>query len=194
MASVYSLTEDQRAILDTVRRFCKEEVAPRAATLDANKDPLDCFSWEIIEKSHELGIRTMTLEEKWGGLGMDALTTAMVVEELGVADLGTSVVLAQTFKIAQIMRHDRTGQRLGQAHLVSGAVRLERRKGRGRLEAERVKAVHFQRQPRKLVPGDGADRPQEDHAGRGDLLSAQARPPRFHHRPRARQDGRASRQ
>ena len=104
MASVYSLTEDQRAILDTVRRFCKEEVAPRAATLDANKDPLDCFSWEIIEKSHELGIRTMTLEEKWGGLGMDALTTAMVVEELGVADLGTSVVLAQTFKIAQIMQ------------------------------------------------------------------------------------------
>jgi alkylation response protein AidB-like acyl-CoA dehydrogenase len=104
MDGMFGLNEDQRAILDTVRRFAKDEVAPRAAALDANQNPLDCFSWEIIEKSHELGIRTMTLDEKWGGLGLDSLTTAMVVEELGRADLGISVVLAQTFKIAQIMQ------------------------------------------------------------------------------------------
>jgi alkylation response protein AidB-like acyl-CoA dehydrogenase len=104
MEGIFGLNADQRAILETVRRFAKEEVAPRAAALDANQNPLDCFSWEIIEKSHELGIRTMTLEEKWGGLGIDSLTTAMVVEELGKADLGISVVLAQTFKIAQIMQ------------------------------------------------------------------------------------------
>ena len=104
MQEMYAVNDDQRAILETVRRFSQEFVAPRVAELDANKDPLDCFSWEIIEKSHELGIRTMTLEEKWGGLGMDSLTTAMVVEELAKVDLGTSVVLAQTFKIAQIMQ------------------------------------------------------------------------------------------
>ena len=104
MEALYGMTDDQRAILETVRKFAQEFVAPRVAALDANKDPLDCFSWEIIEKSHELGIRTMTLEEQWGGLGLDSLTTAMVVEELGKVDLGTSVVLAQTFKIAQIMQ------------------------------------------------------------------------------------------
>jgi len=104
MDQTFVLNEDQRAILETVTRFAREEVAPRAASLDANKNPLDCFSWEIVEKAHELGIRTMTLEEQWGGLGVDSLTTAMVVEELAKADLGVSVIMAQTFKVAQIMQ------------------------------------------------------------------------------------------
>jgi len=104
MEKMFVSNEDQRAILDTVRRFAKEEVAPRSGKLDANQNPLDCFSWEIVEKAHELGIRTMTLDEQWGGLGVDSITTAMVVEELAKADLGVSVIMAQTFKIAQIMQ------------------------------------------------------------------------------------------
>lgn len=101
---MFTVNEDQRAILETVARFVAEEVKPRAAQLDANQNPEDCFSWEIVEKAHELGIRTMTLSEKWGGLGADTLTTAMVVEELAKGDLGVSVILAQTFKIAQLMQ------------------------------------------------------------------------------------------
>jgi alkylation response protein AidB-like acyl-CoA dehydrogenase len=45
----------------------------------------------------------MTLSEKWGGLGTDSLTTAMVIEELAKGDIGVSVIFAQTLKIAQIM-------------------------------------------------------------------------------------------
>ena len=104
MEQIFTINEDQRAILKTVARFNEDEVKPRAAALDANTDPAQCFSWEIVEKAHELGLRTMTLAEKWGGLGADSLTTAMVVEELATADMGVSVVLAQTFKIAQIMQ------------------------------------------------------------------------------------------
>jgi len=96
--------DDQRAILETVARFVKEEVTPRAAALDANPDPEQCFSWDIVEKAHAVGIRTMTLAERWGGMGVDSLTTAMVVEELAKGDLGVSVVMAQTFKIAQLMQ------------------------------------------------------------------------------------------
>ncbi|OGB65660.1 MAG: hypothetical protein A3G29_00300 [Burkholderiales bacterium RIFCSPLOWO2_12_FULL_64_99] len=97
------MSEDQRAILETVARFVDAEVKPRAAQLDANPDPEQSFSWEIVEKAHEVGIRTMTLSEKWGGLGTDSLTTAMVIEELGKGDIGVSVIFAQTLKIAQIM-------------------------------------------------------------------------------------------
>ena len=104
MDPTFILNDDQRAILETVTRFAREEVAPRAAVLDAKQNPTDCFSWEIVEKAHELGIRTMTLQEQWGGLGADSLTTAMVVEELAKADLGVSVIMAQTFKVAQIMQ------------------------------------------------------------------------------------------
>jgi alkylation response protein AidB-like acyl-CoA dehydrogenase len=104
MDASFIINDDQRAILDTVRRFVENEVKPRAAALDANTDPEKCFSWELVEKAHELGIRNMTLAEKWGGVGADTLTTSMVVEELGRGDLGTSVIMAQTFKVAQIMQ------------------------------------------------------------------------------------------
>ncbi len=103
MEQIFIVSEEQRAILETVRRFVEQEVRPRAAQLDASPDPADGFSWELVEKAHELGIRTMTLSEKWGGLGTDSLTTAMVIEELAKGDIGVSVIFAQTLKIAQIM-------------------------------------------------------------------------------------------
>ena len=103
MEQIFIVNDEQRAILDTVARFVEKEVAPRAAQLDANTDPAQSYSWDIVEKAHEVGIRTMTLSEKWGGLGTDSLTTAMVIEELGKGDIGVAVIFAQTLKIAQIM-------------------------------------------------------------------------------------------
>lgn len=104
MEEIFIMNDDQRAILDTVARFVNQEVVPRAARLDANADPAQCYSWEIVEKAHEVGIRTMTLSEEWGGLGTDSLTTAMVIEELAKGDIGVSVIFAQTLKISQIMQ------------------------------------------------------------------------------------------
>jgi len=105
MDEIFIQNEEQRAILDSVRRFVEEEVTPRAAELDAHTDPEDCFSWEIVEAADRFGLRTMTLSEEYNGIGLDMLTTAMVVEELGRGDLGTSVVFAQTLKIAKFMEN-----------------------------------------------------------------------------------------
>ncbi len=96
---------DQRAILDSVRRFVETEVTPRAAALDAEKDPEKSFSWDIVEAGDKFGLRTMTLDEAYGGMNADMLTTSMVVEELGRGDLGTSVIFAQTLKIARFMQN-----------------------------------------------------------------------------------------
>ena len=104
MSDYYIQTEDQRAILETVRRFCDDVITPVAASLDQAIDPEDGFSWDIIEKADEVGLRTLTLAEEYDGLGADSLTTAMVIEEIGRADLGTSVVFAQTLKLVQILQ------------------------------------------------------------------------------------------
>ena len=104
MSEPFVIDELQESILDTVRRFNAEVVAPVAAELDARENPEDCFSWDIIERADDFGIRTMTLSEDWGGIGADSLTTALVIEELGKADMGISVVMAQTLKIAQILQ------------------------------------------------------------------------------------------
>lgn len=103
MDQMFIVTEDQRAILETVAKFVEEEVTPRAAELDARIDPAEGYSFEIVEKAHEIGLRTATLSEEYGGLGIDSITTAMVVEELGKGDIGVSVIFAQTLKIAKIM-------------------------------------------------------------------------------------------
>ncbi|MGI9260223.1 MAG: acyl-CoA dehydrogenase family protein [Gammaproteobacteria bacterium] len=110
MSEPFVIDELQEAVLDTVRRFNAEVVAPAAAELDRRTDPEESFSWEIIEKADEVGLRTMTLSEEWGGIGADSVTTAMVIEELGKADIGVSVVMAQTLKIAQILQSALTPQ------------------------------------------------------------------------------------
>ena len=104
MYDIFVENENQRLILETVKRFVEAEIKPRAALLDAQKDPEASFSWEIVERAHDVGIRTMTLDEKWGGLGTNSLTTSMVIEELATGDIGVSVIMAQTLKIAQIMQ------------------------------------------------------------------------------------------
>ena len=116
MQDIFVQTENQRLILETVKRFVEAEVKPRAAALDAQKDPEASYSWEIVERAHDVGIRTMTLDEKWGGLGTDSLTTSMVIEELGIGDIGVSVIMAQTLKIAQIMQKALNAEQ--QAHVL----------------------------------------------------------------------------
>src|SRR5450759_2174631 len=103
MEEMFIQTDEQRAILETVRRFVAEVVTPKAPALDAMTDPAAGYSEEIVTAADAVGIRTMTLSEKYGGLGTDSITTAMVVEELAIGDLGTSVVMAQTLKLAHIM-------------------------------------------------------------------------------------------
>ncbi len=104
MSGIFVETEEQRAILETVRRFNQAVVEPVAAELDRRDDPADCFSWDIVEAADKAGIRTMTLSEDWGGIGADSLTTAMVIEELAKGDMGVAVVIAQTLKLAQVLQ------------------------------------------------------------------------------------------
>jgi alkylation response protein AidB-like acyl-CoA dehydrogenase len=98
-------SRDERAeLVRDVAHFAKEVVAPLSAGLDAQHDPEDCFSWEIVERASDIGIRTATLAKKYGGIGADSLTTAMIVEELAKADMGVSVIFAQTLKIAATLQ------------------------------------------------------------------------------------------
>lgn len=103
MEEMFVQTEAQRAVLKTVTRFVEEVVKQKAPELDARPGPEAGYSDEMVEALDALGIRKLTLSEKYGGSGADSLTTAMVIEELGRGDLGTSVVMAQTLKLAQIM-------------------------------------------------------------------------------------------
>jgi alkylation response protein AidB-like acyl-CoA dehydrogenase len=106
------------AAVAIARQFVTDSVEPVAAALDGKTNPEDCFSWEIVEKGSELGLRTLTLMPEYGGAGADCLTTAMVVEELAKGDLGISVVFAQNLKLIQALQAAATNQQ--RARLLPG--------------------------------------------------------------------------
>jgi len=108
----FALTEEQLALRDLARDFVAREIAPVAAALDANPNPVDCFSWDLVEKLHANGLRNIALNPEYGGAGADPVTLAMLAEELAVGDLGVSVVMAQTWKIGQTIQGGGTPEQL----------------------------------------------------------------------------------
>jgi alkylation response protein AidB-like acyl-CoA dehydrogenase len=94
------LTEEQIKIRDMVREFAKNEIAPTANARDQKENFDERFPWEVMEKASKLGLRTFGLSEKHGGMGADALTSCIIIEELAVGDVGVSATLGQTSALA----------------------------------------------------------------------------------------------
>jgi short-chain 2-methylacyl-CoA dehydrogenase len=86
----FELTIEQRQVRDLVREFATEEIAPGAGERDEREElPLD-----IVKKLGELGICGVPIPEAYGGLGADAVTWALVIEELGRADASVAVTVS----------------------------------------------------------------------------------------------------
>jgi alkylation response protein AidB-like acyl-CoA dehydrogenase len=76
--TVFTLTQDKQQILDMVRDFCKKEIAPVASKLEH----ADEYPHEIVEKMKGLGFFGFTIPEEYGGIGVDYVTYALVIEEI----------------------------------------------------------------------------------------------------------------
>jgi alkylation response protein AidB-like acyl-CoA dehydrogenase len=84
------LTDDQVQIRDAVRELCREEFAPLAATWDAEQGvPLDA-----IEKLADQGFLGMAIPEEWGGVGYDARTIVIVLEEIARISAALAIMIA----------------------------------------------------------------------------------------------------
>src|ERR1041385_7572882 len=90
------LSPEQLEFRDTVRDFVEEEVKPvtlKADRLDLNDRTLPV---EVLRKASQMGLRTLPLPEDLGGVGADALTCCIVIEELAAGDTDLAAVLAET--------------------------------------------------------------------------------------------------
>ena len=73
------VTEDvQREIVKMVRRFVDEQVIPVASRYD----DADEYPTEIVEQMKGLGLLGLIVPERYGGMGLDFTTYAMIIEEL----------------------------------------------------------------------------------------------------------------
>lgn len=84
------LTEDQIQIRDAVRDLCRSEFAPHAAKWDAEQG----VPYDAIEKLAEQGFLGMAIPEEWGGVGYDARTIVLVLEEIAKVSAALAIMIA----------------------------------------------------------------------------------------------------
>ncbi|HKX95390.1 MAG TPA: acyl-CoA dehydrogenase family protein [Methylibium sp.] len=86
---MYTQTAEQAMLRDSIRRFMKSEVAPIVARHDQEKT----FPFELLKPLSEFGYLGGRLPEEEGGMGLDQLTWAMLMEEAGYAWLSLRTML-----------------------------------------------------------------------------------------------------
>jgi alkylation response protein AidB-like acyl-CoA dehydrogenase len=73
------LTENQQMVRDTARRFAQERIAPIAAEIDEQAR----FPKETMAELGEMGFLGVCIPEEYGGAGLDTVSYALIIEELG---------------------------------------------------------------------------------------------------------------
>ncbi len=86
----FQLTEEQKMWFDMVHNFCQTELKPLAAKTDEEgKLPMD-----VIKKMAPLGMLSLNVPEEDGGPGLDAVSAAIAIEEIGRACGSTALSIA----------------------------------------------------------------------------------------------------
>lgn len=75
----FDLNQEQRMWKDTIHNFVAQEVKPLAREVDESGQ----FNWHAAKKMGPIGLLGLNVPEEYGGAGVDAISAAIAVEELG---------------------------------------------------------------------------------------------------------------
>ena len=82
------LTEDQKALQETARRFSRERLLPHYQ----KREQAAVLERDLIAEMGALGLLGVDLPEELGGMAVDAVTTGLIAEELAYGDFNVSAV------------------------------------------------------------------------------------------------------
>jgi len=86
----FDLTEEQKLWQKTVHDFVAKEVQPKAHEVDVTSE----FNWDATRKMGPLGLLGLNIPEEYGGAGVDAVSAAIAIEELGWGCGSTALAIA----------------------------------------------------------------------------------------------------
>lgn len=86
----FDLTEEQKLWQKTVHDFVSKEVQPKAHEVDVTSE----FNWIATRKMGPLGLLGLNIPEEYGGAGVDAVSAAIAIEELGWGCGSTALAIA----------------------------------------------------------------------------------------------------
>lgn len=75
----FNLSDEQRMWREIVHEFVEREVKPKARQVDENAE----LDWGTIQKMGPLGLLGLNVPEEYGGSGVDAVSAAIAIEEIG---------------------------------------------------------------------------------------------------------------
>jgi alkylation response protein AidB-like acyl-CoA dehydrogenase len=84
----FELSDEQKAWQRKSRDFAQTEIRPISLKMD--RDPSHAFNWDIIRKLAREDLLFLSIPREYGGRGLDAITIALIIEELAVADAGVA--------------------------------------------------------------------------------------------------------
>jgi alkylation response protein AidB-like acyl-CoA dehydrogenase len=104
----FDLTEQQRELRALAHEFAERELRPVAAEADAE----DTFPLDLLGKAASLGLTSHSIPHEYGGGGVDAVTAALVGEELSWGCAGLAATIGATmFPVRPLLRFGTEEQR-----------------------------------------------------------------------------------
>ncbi|MBI2954081.1 MAG: acyl-CoA dehydrogenase family protein [Chloroflexi bacterium] len=94
----FDLSEEQEMVRRLVRDFAEREIAP----VIRDHDRAGCFPWEIIRKMSPLGLLGAPVPQEYGGMGVDFITYAIIIEQLGHADTSLRTTVSVHSSLAEL--------------------------------------------------------------------------------------------
>jgi butyryl-CoA dehydrogenase len=99
---VLDLTPEQKSFKESIERFAREAIAPRASRIDETGE----FPADVIRDAARYGLLGVTIPEAWGGAGRDYVSYALAVEAVARASatVAASLVVSNSL-VAELIAY-----------------------------------------------------------------------------------------
>lgn len=83
------MTEDDLLFQSTVRKFAREQIAPRAREMDEQA----CLPKDLLRQFFELGLMAIEIPEEYGGQAGTFFQAVLAIEEISAVEPGAAVIV-----------------------------------------------------------------------------------------------------
>uniref|UniRef100_A0A646QIM5 Medium-chain specific acyl-CoA dehydrogenase, mitochondrial n=1 Tax=Hemiscolopendra marginata TaxID=943146 RepID=A0A646QIM5_9MYRI len=130
----FALSDEQRQMQETARKFARDEIIPKAADYDKSGE----YPWDLIKKAWNLGLLNSHIPPEYGGIGASNFDACLVTEEIAYGCTGIKTALE--------------ANSLGQMPVIIGGNDAQKKKYLGRMTEEPLMCAYC-----VTEPGAGSD-------------------------------------
>ena len=97
----FALTDEQQEWKERTTAIAERDIGPRAADYDCNRE----FPRESLNALRDAGLWSMRVPQEYGGLGLDLVTTCLIVEEISKKCPSTAMCYKMHLEAVEAISH-----------------------------------------------------------------------------------------